>query len=96
MENKPGVSNLLSILSAVTGTPIPQLVEEFEGKLYGHLKVAVAEAVADEITPVRARALELLDDRAELERILDDGAERARNVAYATTKSVYEKIGMLI
>ncbi len=95
-ENKPGVSNLLSILSAVTGTPIPQLVEEFEGKLYGHLKVAVAEAVADEITPVRARALELLDDRAELERILDDGAERARNVAYATTKSVYEKIGMLI
>ncbi|MDO5499754.1 MAG: tryptophan--tRNA ligase [Propionibacteriaceae bacterium] len=95
-ENKPGVSNLLRILSAISGTPIPALVEEFSGKLYGHLKVAVAEAVADELRPVRGRAQELLADRGELERILADGAERARSVAHATTAEVYDKIGMLI
>lgn len=95
-ENKPGVANLLSILSAVTGTPVPGLVEQFEGKLYGHLKVDVAEAVGDVLSPIRTRALELLEDRAELERILDDGATRAREVAYDTTKAVYDKIGMLI
>lgn len=94
--NKPGVSNLLSILAAVTRTPVEQVVAGFEGKMYGHLKVAVAEAVADELTPIRARALELMDDRAELERILADGADRARAVAHATTASVYDKIGMLI
>jgi tryptophanyl-tRNA synthetase len=93
---KPGVSNLLNILAAITRTPIAEVEAGFEGKLYGHLKVAVAEAVADELSPIRERALELLDDRAELERILADGAERARAVAYATTESVYDKIGLLI
>ncbi len=94
--NKPGVSNLLSILAAITRTPVADVVASFDGKMYGHLKVAVAEAVADELTPIRARTLELMDDRAELERILNDGAERARAVAHATTASVYDKIGMLI
>lgn len=93
---KPGISNLLNILAAITRTPVAEVVTQFEGKLYGHLKVAVAEAVADELGPVRERALELLGDQAELERILTDGAERARAVAYATTKDVYDKIGLLI
>jgi tryptophanyl-tRNA synthetase len=93
---KPGVSNLLNILAAITRTPIAAVEASFEGKLYGHLKVAVAEAVADEITPIRKRALELLDDRAELERILAEGTHRARAVAHATTEAVYNKIGLLI
>ncbi|NNG18239.1 tryptophan--tRNA ligase [Naumannella sp. ID2617S] len=92
---KPGVSNLLNILSAFTGTPIPQLEQDFEGKMYGHLKVAVAETVADALAPIRTRTLELLDDRAELQRILDDGAERARVVAAATMTDVYDRIGLL-
>lgn len=93
-ENKPGVANLLSIMSAVTGTAIDDLVAEFEGKMYGHLKVAVADAVVAELTPVRERVLELLDDRAELQRILDRGAERAREVAAGTLAEVYERVGL--
>jgi tryptophanyl-tRNA synthetase len=93
---KPGVSNLLNILAAITRTPVDEVVGQFQGRLYGHLKVAVAEAVADELTPIRDRTLELLGDRAELERILADGAQRARDVAYATTKDVYDRIGLLI
>lgn len=93
---KPGVSNLLNILAAITRTPIGAVEASFEGKLYGHLKVAVAEAVADELSPVRTRALELLADRAELGRILDRGAERARAVAHATIEAVYDRTGLLI
>lgn len=96
VQNRPGVSNLLTILAAVTRRPVSAVVADFDGKLYGHLKVAVADAVADELTPIRTRALELLDDRAELERILADGAERARIVANATMSDVYDRIGMFV
>lgn len=92
---KPGVSNLLNIQAAISGTPIADLEREYEGKLYGHLKVAVAETVVDALTPIRTRAQELLDDRAELERLLDRGAEKAREVAAATLTDVYDKIGLL-
>lgn len=94
-ENKPGVSNLLTILSAFTGTSIPDLEREFEGKMYGHLKVAVGETVADALAPIRQRTLELLDDRAELERILAKGNARAYEVADATVADVYAKVGLL-
>ena len=94
-EAKPGVSNLLTILSAVSGTPIPQLEEEFVGKMYGHLKVAVADAVVERLAPVRERALALLDDPAELDRILAAGAEKARAVATPVLEDVYAKVGFL-
>ncbi|MHC6175681.1 tryptophan--tRNA ligase [Glutamicibacter endophyticus] len=94
-ENKPGVSNLLDILAAVTDRQVPQLVAEFEGKMYGHLKVAVAEAVVERLTPVRERTLELLDDPAELDRLLLHGAAKAREVAGATLNEVYQKVGFL-
>lgn len=94
-ENKPGVSNLLNILSAFSGTTIPDLEREFEGKMYGHLKVAVGEAVADALAPIRTRTQELLDDPAELERILARGNARALEVADATVADVYDRIGLL-
>lgn len=93
-EGKPGVANLLSILSAVTGRPIEELVNEFEGKMYGHLKIAVADAVVAELTPVRERVEELLDDRAELVNILARGAEHAREQAAATLSEVYARVGL--
>ncbi|GGJ54318.1 tryptophan--tRNA ligase [Glutamicibacter ardleyensis] len=94
-EEKPGVSNLLNILAAMTGRHVPELVTEFEGKMYGHLKVAVAEAVVDRLTPIRTRTLELLDDPAELDRLLLAGATKAREVASATVADVYQKVGFL-
>ncbi|WP_396277957.1 tryptophan--tRNA ligase [Glutamicibacter creatinolyticus] len=94
-ENQPGVSNLLDILAAVTERPVTQLVAEFEGKMYGHLKVAVADAVVERLTPIRERTLELLDDPAELDRLLLTGANKAREVASRTVADVYEKVGFL-
>lgn len=94
-EEKPGVSNLLNILAAMTDRQIPDLVTEFEGKMYGHLKVAVAEAVVQRLTPIRTRTLELLDDPAELDRLLLAGAAKAREVASATVADVYERVGFM-
>ena len=93
--NKPGVSNLLTILSALTDTPIDTLVQEFEGRGYGDLKSAVADAVTEFATPYRNRTFELLEERGELESILAKGADRAREVASATLADVYDKVGLV-
>jgi len=92
--NKPGVSNLLTILAALCDTPIDVLVEDFAGRGYGDLKKAVAEAVSDLAIPYRERTLELLNERTELEAILARGAERAREVAGKTVAEVYRKVGL--
>ncbi|GAA4687094.1 tryptophan--tRNA ligase [Frondihabitans cladoniiphilus] len=92
---KAGVSNLLTILSAFTGTSIPRLEEQYEGKGYGDLKKDVAEAVVEVFTPVRARTLELLDDPAELDRVLAHNADRAAEIANATLATVYDRIGFV-
>ena len=68
---------------------------DFEGRGYGDLKGAVAEAVSAFATPFRARTLELLGERSELEAILADGAARARDVAAKTVADVYAKVGLL-
>lgn len=94
-ENKPGVSNLLTILSALTGDSVESLVDGFAGKGYGDLKGAVADAVTAFATPFRERSLQLIEERTELEKILAAGAERAREVAHATITEVYDKVGLL-
>jgi len=94
-ETKAGVSNLLTIHSALSGRSIAQLENDFAGRGYGDLKKELAEVVTDFVTPVRTRTLELLDDPAELERVLAAGAVRAREVAGATVAQVYDRVGFL-
>ncbi|MEU6996929.1 tryptophan--tRNA ligase [Nonomuraea sp. NPDC046570] len=94
-ENKAGVSNLLRIQSALTGTPIPALVERYAGQGYGSFKKDVAEAVVDTFTPIRERTEKLLANEAELDRLLGIGAERARAVARETMTQVRDKVGFL-
>ncbi len=93
--DKPGVSNLLTILAALTGEPVEDLVTGFAGSGYGDLKGAVADAVSAFATPYRERTLQLLEERTELEKILAEGAARAREVAHATITDVYAKVGLL-
>ena len=92
---KPGVSNLLTLLSVLGGSSIPSLESEFDGKGYGDLKGATAEAVVAAFDPIRTRTLELLDDPAELDRVLAGNAERAEAIADATLARVYDAIGFL-
>ncbi|MCV2488493.1 tryptophan--tRNA ligase [Geodermatophilus sp. YIM 151500] len=94
-EAKPGVTNLLTIHSALSGRTVAELEEHFAGRGYGDLKKELAEVVADFVTPVRQRTRELLDDTAELERLLAAGAAWAREVAGGTVATVYERAGFL-
>jgi len=94
-EAKAGVSNLLSIHSALSGTAIPELEARFDGRGYGDLKKEVADVVVDSFAPIRERTLELLDDPAELDRVLGGNADRAAEVANATLAEVYDRIGFL-
>ena len=92
---KPGVSNLLTIHSSLSGTPIPAIEAEFAGRGYGDFKAEVADVVAASFGPVRQRALELLDDPAELDRILAGNADRAAEIADATLARAYDRVGFL-
>ncbi len=94
-EAKPGVSNLLTIQSAVTGTDIDTLVAGYAGRGYGDLKTETADAVVDFVTPIKARVDELLDDPTELQAVLATGAARADGVASATLQRVYDRMGFL-
>lgn len=94
-EAKPGVSNLLTILSAFSGTAVPALEAEYTGRGYGDLKKGVADAVVETFGPIRARALELLDDPAELDRLLAVNADRAEELARPMLAKVYDRIGLL-
>lgn len=94
-EAKPGVSNLLTIQSGLTGTPIPELERAYEGKGYGDLKAEVAEVLVDFATPLRGKVQGYLDDRAELDKVLASGRERAREIASRTLADVYDRVGFL-
>ena len=94
-ENKPGVSNLLGIYSAVSGKSIKDLEAAFAGKGYGDLKTEVADAVIAVIEPIRQRATELLENPDELDSLLASGSARANELAEATLASVYDKIGFI-
>jgi tryptophanyl-tRNA synthetase len=92
-ENKAGISNLLDILSAATGTPIPQLVEQYSQ--YGPLKKDTGDAVIAVIDPIRSRYNELMNDKGQLAQLLKIGNQRAREVAARTLDRTHKAIGLL-
>ena len=94
-ENKPGVSNLLTIYCAATGKSVEEAEAEFAGQGYGVFKPAVGEAVVELLRPVREQAQQLLGDKAYLERIYKSGAERASALAEKTLRKVYKKVGFV-
>ena len=94
-EHKPGVSNLLSLLSVFTGTPIPELEASYQGKGYGDLKGDLAQVWTEFVTPLQSSVADYLADPAELDRILAAGAVRASAVASKTVADVYERVGFL-
>lgn len=92
---KPGVANLLDILSGVTGKTISELEQHFEGKMYGHLKGEVADAVSGMLTDVQERYQRYRNDEAFLQQVMKDGALKARAHASETLKKVYDAIGFV-
>jgi len=94
-KEKPGISNLLTIHSSISGRSIAEIETEFEGKGYGEFKTAVAEIVVEFLHPIRQRALDLLDDEPGLLTILHDGASKARIVAEKTLEDTYRNMGLV-
>jgi len=92
---KPGVSNLLAIHSALSGTAVPELEARFAGRGYGDLKKEVADVVVEALTPLRSRTLELMDDTAQLDALLAAGAERARSIAGEVLARAHDRLGLL-
>lgn len=93
-ENKPGVSNLLSIYTSFTGLTMDEAVKHFDGLGYGSLKTEVAEAVIAGLEPVQNEYKKILSDKAYLEKIMADGAEKASAQARKTLRKVYRKVGL--
>ncbi|WP_338511232.1 tryptophan--tRNA ligase [Erwinia aphidicola] len=95
VKEKPGVSNLLDILSGVTGKPVAELEAEFAGQMYGHLKGAVADAVSQMLGELQERYHRFRNDEAFLDQVMRDGAAKARAQAQETLKKVYEAVGFV-
>ena len=95
VDEKPGISNLLTIYSALTETSIPTLEEKYAGRGYGDLKKELAEVVVDFVTPFRNRVLELLDDQTYLTDVLRQGRETAAAIAETTLAEVYRQVGFM-
>lgn len=94
-EEKPGISNLLTIYSAISGRTIEELVAAYDGKGYGDFKGDLANQVVDFVTPFRDKTMELIADRTYLDEVLRDGAERAGVVASGTLRDVLDRVGFL-
>lgn len=95
ITEKPGVSNLLSLLSCATGISIEKLVPSYEDKMYGHLKSDVADAIVSLIEPIQAKYRALRDDQTELSRIMHEGAGKASQRASVTLAKAYESVGFV-
>ncbi len=93
-ENKPGISNLLTIYSVFSGESIESAVSRFEGKGYGEFKIKVGEAVAEGLKPISEKRNALLKDKAYLDGIMIKGAESASKIARKTLSKVYRKVGL--
>ncbi len=96
VAEKPGISNLLTIHSALSGRTIAELENEFDGKGYGDFKAAVADVVVEYLRPIRAKAMELLEDEKHLLQILHQGSEKARAVAQETMENTYKNLGVVL
>lgn len=95
-EAKPGVSNLLELMSCVTNTSIEDLVQHFEGKMYGHLKGEVADAVVAFLEPIQKRFAEIRADESYLRKVMKEGAEKANERATQTLRKAQEAIGFIL
>lgn len=93
-EDKPGISNLMDIYSAVTGKTIDEITDEFAGKGYGEFKLAVGEAVADILRPLQAEYEKLLKDKAYLDGIIKENADKASYFSEKTLRKVKKKVGL--
>ena len=93
--NKPGVANLMSVYSAVTGKTFEEIEAEFAGQGYGKFKPVVGDAVIEHLRPIREESQRLLKDKAYLEGVYREGAQRASYVAEKTLRKVYKKVGFV-
>jgi tryptophanyl-tRNA synthetase len=91
---KPAIANLLNIYAGLTGLPVSGIEAQYEGKGYGDFKKDLGEVVVEALSPIRERALELLDDPKELDDLLESGADRAREVAHATLRDAWTRMGL--
>ena len=92
-ENKPGIANLMSIMSALTGRTMDEITAEYDGQGYGKFKDAVADSVIAALEPIQKRYDEISADKAYLQEVLTSGAERAEAIAYRTMLKIRKKIG---
>ncbi len=95
-DEKPGISNLLSIYAATMNISIEEAQAEFAGSRYGDFKIAVGTAVADMLAPIQARYREILEDKSYLERVLKTNAQKASAIAEATYRDVRSKVGFIV
>jgi len=95
VDEKPGISNLLTIYSSLTGRSIVDLEEEYAGRGYGDFKKDLADVVVEFVTPFRDRTLELLDDQTQLSAVLEQGRQQAAEVAEATLRDVWQRVGFV-
>ena len=94
-DNKPGVANLMSIYSSVTGKTFDEIEKEFDGKGYGVFKPAVGDAVVETLRPIREEAERMIADKACLQQVYTDGAQKASYIARKTLRKVYKKVGLV-
>jgi tryptophanyl-tRNA synthetase len=95
-ENNKGIANLMTIYSVLTGRTYDQIEKEFEGKMYGHLKMALVEVVVEKLKPVQERYKQLIQDKTHLRQVMKKGADDARARARKTLDEVYSKMGIVI
>jgi tryptophanyl-tRNA synthetase len=92
-EEKPGISNLIELMTVVTGESIPDVEARYDGTGYGRFKEEVGDAIVELLRPIQQRYREVRSDTAELERLLAIGANKARAEAAPTLELMYDRMG---
>ena len=94
-EDKPGVTNLMTIYSIMAGKTLEEIETEFTGRGYGDFKIAVAQSIIDRLSPIQAEYNRILKDKGYVDAILKKGSEEASRIAYKYTQKAYKKVGLL-